>query len=193
MRNLKHRAFSGRIPAAAARPAVARTSRACIIVYILYFRIRGYSPAADCAHRMQQPSEVRMTAAHRSDLIAAFRSPAPSLGPTDRRPSFAALPLTPFSTRRRAFSRAVATHTGPLSGVTTPHAEPCTAGTLPKDSGVDGRRGGTYLLPSRGGDTPRGREATRCGATDTMRCGGTACGRGGTMTLGSPHGTWHGG
>ena len=41
--------------------------------------------------------------------------------------------------------------------------------------------------------TPRGREATRCVAADAMRCGVTACGRGGTVTLGTPRGTWHGG
>lgn len=39
-RNLTHRALSRRCPAAAACPAVARSSRACIIVYMLYFRIR---------------------------------------------------------------------------------------------------------------------------------------------------------
>ena len=35
-----------------------------------------------------------------------------------------------------------------------PQAVPCTAGKLHTDSGVDGRRGGTYLLPSRGGVYP---------------------------------------
>ena len=40
LRSLKHLSFSGRCPAAVARPAVARSSRACIIVYMLYFRIR---------------------------------------------------------------------------------------------------------------------------------------------------------
>ena len=40
LRNLKYRAFSSRCPAVSARPVVARSSRACIIVYMLYFRIR---------------------------------------------------------------------------------------------------------------------------------------------------------
>jgi len=109
-----------------------------------------------------------------------------------RRPMLPIL-VTPFSARRRAFSRAVATRDPSHGAVTMPHAEPFTAGKLPKDSGVDGRRGGTYLLPSRGGDTPRGREATRCGTADAMRCAVTACGRGGTVTLGTPRGTCHDG
>jgi hypothetical protein len=96
--------------------------------------------------------------------------------------------------------------------------EPCTAGKLPKDSGVDGRRGGTYLLPSRGGVYPagpgsdatwrggrhgvrsdgrrKGRNdgtgSTRHGAADAMRCGVTACGRGGAVALGTLRETWHG-
>ena len=39
--------------------------------------------------------------------------------------------------------------------------------------------------------TPRGRGSTRHGAA-TMRCGVTACGRGGAVALGSPRETWHG-
>ena len=39
--------------------------------------------------------------------------------------------------------------------------------------------------------TPRGRGSTRHGAA-TMRCGVTACGRGGAVALGTPRETWHG-
>jgi hypothetical protein len=183
---------SGQRPAAAARPAVARTSRACIIVYMLYFRIR------------RRLTSCRLCASHAATKCSPEAS-GTQLRPHHRLPqpcTFAGPNRSPPFLRRSAADSlfcaapgvfASGCNTGPLSGaVTTPHAEPCTAGTLPKDSGVDGRRGGTYLIPSRGGDTPRGREATRCVAADPMRCGGTACGRGGTVTLGLPRGTWHG-
>ena len=184
---------SGQRPAAAARPAVARNSRACIIVYMLYFRIR------------RRLTSCRLCVSHAATKCSPDDRGTP-LRPHRRLPqpcTFAGPNRSPPFLRRSAADSlfcaapgdfASGCNTGPLSGaVTTPHAEPCTAGTLPKDSGVDGRKVEPICSHLGGGDTPRGREATRCGATDTMRCGGTACGRGGTMTLGSPRGTWHGG
>jgi hypothetical protein len=58
-------------------------------------------------------------------------------------------------------------------------AVPCTAGKLHTDSGVDGRRGGTYLLPSRGGVYPAGpgSDATRRGGRDETRSDGRRKGR----------------
>ncbi len=57
--------------------------------------------------------------------------------------------------------------------------EPCTAGKLPKDSGVDGRRGGTYPLPSRGGVYPAGpgSDATWRGGRHGVRSDGRRKGR----------------
>jgi len=130
------------------------------------------------------PSEVRMTSAHRSPTSSP---PSAALRLRWAQPlaalPFDALPLTPCSARRRAFSRSVATRDPSEGAVTTPHAEPCTAGKLHKDSGVDGRRGGTYLLPSRGGVYPTGPGATRRGEADATGCGAMAGGGGGTMSL----------
>ena len=65
--------------------------------------------------------------------------------------------------------------------VTTPHAPavPWTAEKLHTDSGVDGRRGGTYLLPSRGGVYPAGpgSDGTQFGGRDETLSDGLRKGR----------------
>ena len=161
--------FSFRCPAATACPAVDHSSRACIIVYMLYFRIQRRLTSCRFAHHMQHTKfgwPRRIALQPHCSLPQPFAFAGPNRSPPFLRRSAAGslFCAAPGASLERL------QHGAPLM-VRLQRRTQCTAGKLHKDSGVDGRRGGTYLLPSRGGVYPTGpgSDATWRGGRDGMR------------------------